>query len=143
MNYLRRGIAPSWNIHDADAPSAPQGVTTSANISRCRDITIMQIIESTSGMCGFSVGQVCVAESTYKADVFNTKNGVTYAWEIVSGVASFKTDAHNHPINNVPEVIVVSVGSTDTQIEIKCTVTDGNGNQTSKTDTFTHTRKQL
>jgi len=142
-NIKRRDIQPSWNINEPDAPSIPQGVTTAKNISRCTDITIMRINEESVGSCDFATGQVCMAESVYKVDAFNAKNGITYKWEIVSGNASFTVDPAGHPIDDLEIANVRSTGDTDTLIELKCTVTDGDGNQVAKTEHFTHARTQV
>ena len=144
MDYERRNIKPSWNINEPDAPSTPQGVTTSANISRCTDITIMKLDEKTVGHCSFPSGGTCLAEGTYHVEAYNFKQGITYKWEIVSGTgASFITDSNGHPIDNVDTVVIRTTDNKDVVLVLKCTVTDGKGNQTSMTDTFTHSRVQL
>ena len=142
-NIKRRNVEPSWNINEPDAPATPQGVTTSANISRCTDINIMGFDEVSAGACQFATAQPCMAESVYKVNVFNAKNGITYKWEIVSGSASFTVDANAHPIDNLQIATVRSTGNTDTLIELKCTVTDGDGNQTSHTEHYTHVRTHV
>ena len=144
MEYLRRGVQPSWNVNEPDAPSIPQGVTTPANISRCTDITIMQLDEQTVGQCSYPSGGTCLAEGTYHVEAYNFKQGVTYKWEILSGVgASFLADSNGHPIDNVDTVVVRTTDDKDVVIELKCTVTDGAGNQTTKQGTFAHSRTQL
>jgi len=141
MEYLRRDITPSWNVNERDAQPMVQGVTTSHNISRCTDITIMQLDELLVGSCIFTTGTKCMAEGRYHVEAYNFKQGVTYKWEIVSGAgASFLTDGNGHPIDNKDIVVVRTVDDKDVVIELKCTVTDGAGNQTSKVGTFTHSR---
>ena len=143
-DFLRRDITKSWNINDPDTPSTPQGVTTSANISRCTDITIMQLDEQVMGMCSYPSGGKCLAEGSYHVEAYNFKQGVTYKWEIVSGAgASFLADPNGHPIDNIDTVVVRTTDDKDVVIVLKCTVTDGAGNQTNKTATFLHSRSQI
>ena len=131
----RRDIRRPWNTGDEPNPPEPEsGVTTSADISRCTDLTILSIDEILGATCMVANSVPCEIITTYSPTYYNDKNGASFLWLVESGNAAIDGDS------NKKEVKIKSTSLVSEPFVLKITITDGDGNQIDKTENFEHIR---